>query len=118
MSIVYKEIYMIYNLGQMNNTKEFAGSAYYGANKIRVYRQKGLLRVYGGNDILMAKYPANSFTVMEAMYLTIAGCFYVENADNIRKDILDRLDDIYLTKVDIPENSQWECKLKGEYYDL
>ena len=109
---------MIYNLDQMSNTKEYVGSAYYGANKIKVYRQKSLLRVYGGNDILMAKYPANSFTVMEAMYLTIAGCHYVENADNIREDILDRLGDIHITKVDIPENSQWEYKLEGEYYDL
>ena len=109
---------MIYNLDQMNNVKEYAGSAYYGANKIRVYRQKGLLRVYGGNNILMAKYPANSFTVMEVMYLTIAGCTYAENAGDIREDILDRLDDIYLTKVDIPEDSQWRYKLEGEYYDL
>lgn len=109
---------MIYNLDQMSNIKEYVGSAYYGANKIRVYKQKGLLRVYGGNDILMAKYPANNFTVMEAMYLTIAGCFYVENAGDIREDILDRLDDIQLYKVDIPENSQWEYRLEGEYYDL
>lgn len=109
---------MIYNLDQMSDTKEYVGSAYYGANKIKVYRQKGLLHVYGGNDILMAKYPANSFTVMEAMYLAIAGCFYVENIDNIREDILDRLDDIHLTKVDIPENPQWEYRLEGEYHDL
>lgn len=109
---------MIYNLDQMSDAKEYVGSAYYGANKIKVYRQKGLLRVYGGNDILMAKYPANNFTVMEAMYLAIAGCFYVENADNIREDILDRLEDIHLTKVDIPENSQWEYKLEGDYHDL
>lgn len=109
---------MIYNLDQMSDEKKYVGSAYYGANKIKVYRQKGLLRVYGGNDILMAKYPANSFTVMEVMYLTIAGCYYVENADNIREDILDRLDDIHLTKVDIPENSQWEYRLGGDYYDL
>lgn len=88
---------MIYNLDQMSDEKEYVGSAYYGANKIKVYRQKGLLRVYGGNDILMAKYPANSFTVMEVMYLTIAGCYYVENIDNIRQDILDRLGDIYLS---------------------
>jgi len=40
---------MIYNLDQMSNTKEYVGSAYYGANKIKVYRQKGLLHVYGGN---------------------------------------------------------------------
>lgn len=39
---------MIYNLDQMSDEKEYVGSAYYGANKIRVYRQKGLLRVYGG----------------------------------------------------------------------
>lgn len=109
---------MIYNLDQMSDTKEYVGSAYYGANKIRIYRQKGLLRVYGGNDILMAKYPANSFTVMEAMYLAIAGCFYVENAGNIRQDILDRLDDIHLTKVDIIEDSQWRYRLEGDYYDL
>lgn len=109
---------MIYNLDQMSDTKEYVGSAYYGANKIKVYRQKGLLRVYGGNDILMAKYPANNFTVMEAMYLTIAGCFYVENIDNIKEDILDRLGDIYLTKVDISENSQWRYRLEGDYHDL
>lgn len=109
---------MIYNLDQMSDAKEYVGSAYYGANKIKVYRQKGLLHVYGGNDILMAKYPANSFTVMEAMYLTIAGCYYVENASNIREDILDRLEGIHITKVDIPENSQWTYRLGGEYYDL
>lgn len=109
---------MIYNLDQMSDEKEYVGSAYYGANKIKVYRQKGLLRVYGGNDILMAKYPANSFTVMEVMYLTIAGCYYLENIDNIRQDILDRLDDIYLTKVDILEDSQWRYRLGGEYHDL
>lgn len=102
----------------MSDEKEYVGSAYYGANKIKVYRQSGLLRVYGGNDILMAKYPANNFTVMEVMYLTIAGCCYVENIDNIRQDILDRLDDIYLTKVDIPENSQWRYRLEGDYHDL
>ena len=102
----------------MNNIKEYVGSAYYGANKIRVYRQKGLLRVYGGNDILMDKYPANSFTVMEAMYLTMAGCYYVENIDNIKEDILDRLGDIYLTKVDISENSQWRYRIEREYHDL
>lgn len=90
----------------MSDEKEYVGSAYYGANKIKVYRQKGLLRVYAGDDILMAKYPANSFTVMEAMYLAIAGCIYAENAGDIREDILDRLDDIYLTKVDILEDSQ------------
>lgn len=97
---------MIYNLNQMSNEKEYVGSAYYGTNKIKVYKQKGLLRVYGGNDILMAKYPANSFTVMEAMYLTIAGCYYAENIGDIREDIFDRLGDICLTKVDIPEDSQ------------
>lgn len=109
---------MIYNLDQMSDEKEYVGSAYYGANKIKVYRQKGLLFVYGGNDILMAKYPVNSFTVMEVMYLTIAGCYCIENIDNIRQDILDRLDDIYLTKVDIPEDSQWRYRLEGEYHDL
>lgn len=109
---------MIYNLNQMSDEKEYVGSAYYGTNKIKVYRQKGLLHVYGGNDILMAKYPANSFTVMESMYLAIAGCAYAENAGDIREDIFDRLEDIQLYKVDIPENQQWEYKLKGEYYDL
>lgn len=72
----------------------------------------------GGNDILMAKYPANSFTVMEAMYLAIAGCYYVENVGDIKQDILDRLDDIYLTKVDIIEDLQWRYRLGGDYYDL
>ena len=109
---------MIYNLDQMSNTKEYVGSAYYGANKIKVYRQKGLLHVYGGNDILMAKYPANNFTVMEVMYLTIAGCYYVENIGSIREDILDRLGDIYLTKVNIPEDPQWRYRLERNYYDL
>lgn len=109
---------MIYNLDQMSDEKEYVGSAYYGANKIKVYRQKGLLRVYGGNDILMAKYPANNFTAMEAMYLAIAGCFYVENIDNIKEDILDRLGDIYLTKVDILEDSQWRYRIEGDYHDL
>ena len=66
----------------------------------------------------MAKYPANSFTVMEAMHLAIAGCYYVENIDNIRQDILDRLDDIYLTKVDILEDSQWRYRLERDYHDL
>ena len=55
---------------------------------------------------------------MGVMYLTIAGCFYVENIDNIREDILDRLDDIYLTKVDILEDSQWRYRLGGDYHDL
>lgn len=55
---------------------------------------------------------------MEAMYLTMAGCFYVENIDNIKEDILDRLGDIYLTKVDIPEDSQWRYRLEGDYHDL
>lgn len=109
---------MIYNLDQMNNIKEYVGSAYYGINKIKVYKQKGLLRVYGGNDILMAKYPANSFTVMEAMYLTIAGCFYAENIGSIKEDILGRLSDIYLTKVDILEDSQWRYRIEGDYHDL
>lgn len=109
---------MIYNLDQMSDEKEYVGSAYYGANKIKVYRQKGLLRVYGGNDILMAKYPANNFTVMETMYLTIAGCFYVENIGSIEEDILERLGDIYLTRVEILEDSQWRYRLERNYYDL
>ena len=109
---------MIYSLDQMSDEKEYVGSAYYGTTKIKVYRQKGLLRVYGGNDILMAKFPANNFTVMEVMYLAIAGCFYAENACDIREDIFDRLEDIQLYKVDIPKNSEWEYKLKGDYHDL
>jgi len=43
---------------------------------------------------------------MGVMYLTIAGCYYVENIGSIREDILDRLGDIYLTKVNISEDPQ------------
>lgn len=102
-----------------NEEEEYVGQGYVdGETRIVAYKRDGYIYVYEGNDILMAKYPANSFTVMEAMYLAIAGCFYAENAGDIREDILDRLDDIYLTKVDIPENSQWTYRMEGEYYDL
>lgn len=109
---------MIYSLDQMNNIKEYVGSAYCGTTKINVYKQGDFLHVYEANGIKIARHSADNFTVMESMYLAIAGCAYAENAGDIREDIFDRLVDIHLTKVDIPENSQWEYKLEGEYHDL
>ena len=102
----------------MNNIKEYVGSAYCGTTKMNVYKQGDFLHVYEANSIKMARHSADNFTVMESMYLAIAGCTYAENAGNIKESILDRLGDIYLTKVDIPEDSQWRYRLEGEYHDL
>lgn len=90
----------------MNNIKEYVGSAYCGITKINVYKQGHFLHVYEDNGIKMARHSADNFTVMESMHLAIAGCAYAENVGDIREDIFDRLVDIYLTKVDIPENPQ------------
>lgn len=109
---------MIYSLDQMNNIKEYVGSAYWGTTKINVYKQGDFLHVYEANGIKMARHSADNFTVMESMYLAIAGCAYAENAGDIREDIFDRLENIQLYKVDILENPQWEYKLGGEYHDL
>ena len=109
---------MIYNLNQMSDIKEYVGSACCGTTKINVYKQGDFLHVYEANGIKMARHSADNFTVMESMYLAIAGCAYAENIDNIREDIFDRLGDIYLTKVDISEDSQWRYRLGGDYHDL
>ena len=109
---------MIYSLDQMNNIKEYVGSAYCGTTKINVYKQGDFLHVYEANGIKMARHSADNFTIMESMYLAIAGCAYAENIGDIREDIFDRLEDIQLYKVDIPKNSEWEYKLEGEYHDL
>lgn len=109
---------MIYPLEGPESEKEYVGSGYLDDDiKLTIYRQDDLFIGYVGNNET-SSYPANSFTVMEAMHLTIAGCYYVENINNIREDILDRLEDIHLTKVDIPEDSQWKYRLGGEFYDL